>query len=630
MAAEIIDTGKLYAQCVAKIDVSWVEKLAQHIVEYEYSNPRWNVKLGRVDASRKSLLYGLVINPSQTVHYGPIDSSTSRSILIRQALVEKNYESNSPFWLHNQNLIDEVRDLEHKARRQDILINDDVIFDFYNKKLDEDIVNIAGFEHWRKKKEQDNPEYLFLTKAFLMQHDADKIDMVQYPDKQNFNGYEVNLSYFFEPGHPRDGLSVILPLSGLNLIDEKKLDWLVPGMIREKVTSLIKNLPKGLRGQCGHLQTAVTEFLSEYSPKMNFNDVFTEFVRQKTKTRYRISDQEIQDLPTHLRPNYIVVDDQGIALDEGRDISKLKEHNKEAITEIIDSIDFGIEQEGLKYWPDDPLPEKLEITHQKTTLIGYPALVDSGEWVDILVFDDLNDAKNKNKQGIKRLVSIQLNEKIKIIKKDQVTLSETSIRLGKIISADALKQNMIEVVLDEILNSFKSQIQTKTDFERLIIHAHKHFSSLIQILSDELMLIAQSFHDLSRMRSSMNNLPSKVIEDIDEQVEILLPPYEKPLFKFDRLRDFNRYLKGIIIRLDKFNQRTSKDLELMSEINRLKNKWIEKVVRYVENDEDVPHGFIDFQWDMQELRVSLFAQELKTAYPISIKRLDERWIKLID
>jgi ATP-dependent helicase HrpA len=202
--------------------------------------------------------------------------------------------------------------------------------------------------------------------------------------------------------------------------------------------------------------------------------------------------------------------------------------------------------------------------------------------------------------------------------------------LGKIISADALKQNMIEVVLDEILNSFKSQIQTKTDFERLIIHAHKHFSSLIQALSDELMLIAQSFHDLSRMRSSINNLPSKVIEDIDEQVEILLPPYEKPLFKFDRLRDFNRYLKGIIIRLDKFNQRPTKDLELMREINRLKNKWIEKVVRYVENDEDVPHGFIDFQWDMQELRVSLFAQELKTAYPISIKRLDERWMKLID
>ena len=325
-----------------------------------------------------------------------------------------------------------------------------------------------------------------------------------------------------------------------------------------------------------------------------------------------------------------MVDDQGVTLDEGRDISKLKEHNKEAITEIIESIDFGIEQERLKYWPDDPLPEKLEITHQKTTLIGYPALVDRGEWVDILVFDDLNDAKNKNKQGIKRLVSIQLNEKIKIIKKDQVSLSETSIRLGKIISADALKQNMIEVVLDEILNSFKSQIQTKTDFERLIIHAHKHFSSLIQTLSDELMLIAQSFHDLSRMRSSMNNLPSKVIEDIDEQVEILLPPYEKPLFKFDRLRDFNRYLKGIIIRLDKFNQRPTKDLELMSEVNRLKNKWIEKVVRYVENDEDVPHGFIDFQWDMQELRVSLFAQELKTAYPISIKRLDERWMKLVD
>ncbi len=630
MAAEIIDTGKLYAQCVAKIDVSWVEKLAQHIVEYEYSNPRWNMKLGRVDASRKSLLYGLVINPSQTVHYGPIDPSTSRTILIRQALVEKNYESTSPFWLHNQKLIDEVRDLEHKARRQDILINDDVIFDFYNKKLDEDIVNIEGFEHWRKKKERDDPEYLFLTKAFLMQHDADKIDMVQYPDKQKFNGYEVNLSYFFEPGHPRDGLSVILPLSGLNLIDEKKLDWLVPGMIREKVTSLIKNLPKGLRGQCGHLQTAVTEFLSEYSPKTNFNDVFTEFVRQKTKTRYRISAQEIQDLPTHLRPNYIVVDDQGVTLDEGRDISKLKEHNKEAITEIIESIDFGIEQERLKYWPDDPLPEKLEITHQKTTLIGYPALVDRGEWVDILVFDDLNDAKNKNKQGIKRLVSIQLNEKIKIIKKDQVSLSETSIRLGKIISADALKQNMIEVVLDEILNSFKSQIQTKADFERLIIHAHKHFSGLMHTVSDELMLIAQSFHDLSRMRSSMNNLPSKVIEDIDEQVEILLPPYEKPLFKFDRLRDFNRYLKGIIIRLDKFNQRPTKDLELMSEVNRLKNKWIEKVVRYVENDEDVPHGFIDFQWDMQELRVSLFAQELKTAYPISIKRLDERWMKLID
>ena len=631
MAAEIIDTGRLYAQCVARIDVRWIESLAIHLLEYEYSNPRWNTKLSRVDATEKSLLYGLVVNPGKTVHFGGIDPDQSRKIFIRQGLVEQGYESNGLFWKHNLKLIQEIEMLEHKTRRQDILINDDVLYQFYDERIDEKIVNGAGFEGWRKEKEKNNSEYLFLTKTFLMQREALQVDEIQYPEKKSLQHLELHFRYHFQPGHPRDGLSVEIPLSGISQIKSEDLAWLVPGMIREKVTFLIKNLPKNLRGQCGHLQEAVTEFLTGANNEEEFSEVFTKFIRQKTNSKFRLTEKSLKNLPEHLMVNYVIVDENNIPLDEGRDLLLLQKKNKDKVVEVLEDISFGIEQMEIKYWPKlKTIPDKVEKKINNTVIVGYPALVDKESHVDLFVADDKAEADYLHQEGIKRLIKIQLQEKIKYIKKNPPRFEEFGMLLHSHISPEDLKKNFIDVVFNEIVDSEASNIKSQNAFDTLTVNSRKSFSDLSHDLSSALTEIAKNYSAYQKAKANIKYLPKTTLEDLSEQLDILLPPYERPLFLFDQLKHIPRYLNAMTIRLKKFSMKEDQDQVHMREINRLRDKWIEKVVEYVEAGEAVPENFIDFQWALQELRVSLFAQELKTSYPISIKRMDKRWMKLVD
>ena len=631
MAAEIIDTGRLYAQCVARIDVRWIESLAIHLLEYEYSNPRWNTKLSRVDATEKSLLYGLVVNPGKTVHFGGIDPDQSRKIFIRQGLVEQGYESNGLFWKHNLKLIQEIEMLEHKTRRQDILINDDVLYQFYDERIDEKIVNGAGFEGWRKEKEKNNSEYLFLTKTFLMQREALQVDEIQYPEKKSLQHLELHFRYHFQPGHPRDGLSVEIPLSGISQIKSEDLAWLVPGMIREKVTFLIKNLPKNLRGQCGHLQEAVTEFLTGANNEEEFSEVFTKFIRQKTNSKFRLTEKSLKNLPEHLMVNYVIVDESNIPLDEGRDLLLLQKKNKDKVVEVLEDISFGIEQMEIKYWPKlKTIPDKVEKKINNTVIVGYPALVDKESHVDLFVADDKAEADYLHQEGIKRLIKIQLQEKIKYIKKNPPRFEEFGMLLHSHISPEDLKKNFIDVVFNEIVDSEASNIKSQNAFDTLTVNSRKSFSDLSHDLSSALTEIAKNYSAYQKAKANIKYLPKTTLEDLSEQLDILLPPYERPLFLFGQLKHIPRYLNAMTIRLKKFSMKEDQDQVHMREINRLRDKWIEKVVEYVEAGEAVPENFIDFQWALQELRVSLFAQELKTSYPISIKRMDKRWMELVD
>ena len=631
MAAEIIDTGKLFAQCVAKIEVRWIENLAKHLLEYEYSNPRWNTKLSRVDATEKSLLYGLIINPGKTVHFGGIDPEQSRKIFIRQGLVEQGYESPGLFWKHNLKLIKEIEKLEHKVRRQDILINDDILYQFYDARVDKKIINGSGFEHWRKEKEKNNHEFLFLTKSFLMQREAEQVNEIQYPEKKSVQHLELNFRYHFQPGHPRDGLSVEIPLSGVSQIKTKDLAWLVPGMIREKVTFLIKNLPKNLRGQCGHLQDAVTEFLTGADFNQEFAEAFTQFIRIKTKSKFRLDEKNLETLPEHLKVNFIITDNSNDVVDEGRDLLALQRRNKEKVVEVMEDISFGIEQIELQHWPSiQSIPEKAEKKINDTIIVGYPALVDRESHVDLVVADDKLEAEYLHEEGIKRLVKIQLQDKTKHIKKNPPRFEEFSMLLHSHIQAEELKSNFIDTIFNEIVDKEARNIKSQNTFDELISHSRKIFSELSQDFSLALVEIAKNYQEFQKAKAKKNYLPKSILEDCDEQLDILLPPYEKPLFLFEQLKHIPRYIKAMTIRIEKISMREDQDQAHIREINRLKEKWIEKVMEYVEAGESVPVSYVDFQWVLQELRVSLFAQELKTSYPISVKRIDKIWLDLVD
>jgi ATP-dependent helicase HrpA len=626
MAAEIIDTGKFFAQCVAEINNDWIEKYAKHLLEADYSNPRWNKKLARVDATQKLSLFGLTIVPERSIHYGPINPEISKDIFIRQGLVENQYISPGNFYKENQILIKEIENLEHKSRRRDILINDDVLYDFYYSKVDQQIINGDGFEFWRKAIEKSDPRRLFLTREYLMQHDANAVTEMVYPNQIKLNDYEYQLKYHFEPGHPRDGLTISFPLSHLNLIEDNELGWLVPGLLNEKVTWAFKNLPKVTRRKCIPVKDWVEKFLR--TPRLrSFKETFTKFIWKYVDANFRMTKDFLADLPSHLKIKFEITNDQGKMIDLNEDLEILKKENQSIVKKKIEKVKFDIEDDDIRSWPISELPYKVSKSVGGKLFEAYPGFVDYIESISIEIFDNPTDADSSHINGVKRLVKQHFRERLNRFKKNPQDLTEAILALSPWIGKADLIDNLIDVMIDEATGE-KYLIKTQIEFDNLINETRNKLPKVIDQIALNLNHISQEYIKIQEQRNT-HSYVNEIDEDIDEQLEILLPPYEAPLFQFHFLNRIPIYIKTLGLRIDKYPQRNSHDHESITQYNRLKNKWVEKILGFVENDIEIPKPFIDFQWQLQELRISFFAQELKTLKPISIKRMDRAWSELL-
>jgi len=626
MAAEIIDTGKFYAQCIAEINDQWIEKYAEHLLESDYSNPRWNKKLKRVDATQKLSLFGLVIIPERSIHYGPINPELAKSIFIRQGLVENQYTSPGIFWQENQKLIKQIEELEHKSRRRDILINDDVLYDFYNEKIDEVIINADAFEFWRKKIETKEPERLFLTREYLMRHSAQDVTEIAYPNRIAINEYEYQLKYHFEPNHPRDGLTISIPLPHLNLIEDSRLDWLVPGLLREKITWAFKNLPKEQRRQCIPVKDWVDKFL-DYPREKSFKETFTRFIWKFVDPHFMMTESFYDSLPSHLKIKYEIVNDQGKMIDLNENLDVLKKENQNSVKAVVERVKFDIEQSGMTSWPMENIPIKVEKQVGQKVFEAYAGLVDHQESVAIEVFDNPKEAEKQHQQGIKRLVRFHYKERLKRFKKIPPDLAQAVIKLSTHIDSKVLMENLEEVILTELIKDFTSA-RKQSEYDKLLINSRNELPRILDHLIIQLNKVAEEYQSIQHLKQSMNYI-DELEDDIEEQLEILLPPYEAPLFKFSALTYIPKYLQALKIRIEKYPHRLEHDQDCIGQYSRLKHKWVEKVMGYVENDMDIPESYIHFQWQLQELRVSFFAQELKTIQPISIQRMDKSWAELL-
>ena len=401
-------------------------------------------------------------------------------------------------------------------------------------------------------------------------------------------------------------------------------------MIREKLMVLIKSLPKSLRSQLVPASKIVTEFLSETNVDSDFNESLTQFIRKKTNSNFRVDKKLIELLPQHLKVNYLITDEDGLEIDSSRTLSLLQKKNKERVVEVIEEVKFEIEVENLTYWPNFDIPETVEANWNDERIIGFPALIPRESTVDLKVLDDADESKCLHLKGVKVLLRLQNNDRIKSLKKSSPQLIQSALLLKTFIEPDLLKNNFIDVVINESMEWDKPIPRTKKSFDELVIFSKGRIGKSIIELSKILSHIAVIYQEISLLLDNTKSLPNFLLDDIDEQLEVLLPPYEAPLFIFNNLRNYPRYLLALKIRIEKYNQRKAIDQEASGQINRLQQKWIEKVSEYVEEDLLVPSSFVDFQWELQELRVSIFAQELKTPSPVSMKRLDKKWITLIN
>ena len=631
MAAELVDTTKLYARCVAKIDPDWIEPLARGLTESHYSDPRWDKKLAQVVAWERVSLYGLTIIPKRRVHYGVIDVAESRKIFIREALANGNFDTRAAFFKANEQLIAEVEELEHKARRQDVLVDEHVLFEFYDARVAQGIVNGAGFEKWRETVELTNPKLLFLTRADLMRHGADAVTEYQFPEKMLLDGIEVTLKYRFEPGHVLDGVTATIPLALLNQLKPEQAEWLVPGMLREKLTYLIKALPKNFRRVCVPVPEFVTQFLDKNKVgESALKTVLAAHIQQVTTLKIS-ADNWTEPTPAHLLMNFSVVDDAGRELAMGRDWLQLKKQLGSAAQLTFRNTSPDIEKTNIKQWDFGDLPDTLSfervVDGECLQVTGYPALEDNRDSVAIKLFDTEREAARNHRAGVCCLLRFELKEQMKQLEKGLPNFNQYALLLRNIISIEDLKEDMLRAIADRAFIGEDDLPRTNDAFMKLKQRARTRLPAVTDALCRMVNAIATEYQLLNAKQLQMPATVNRLKRDVESQIAALIYKGCFSQTPWENLSQLPRYLKALRLRIEKQPSNPDRDGKNAASVGLIWQNWETLVEKQTKADKLSPK-VMEFRWLIEELRVSLFAQELKTPFPISIKRMEKIWYEI--
>ena len=631
MAAELVETARLYARTVARIEPGWIEPLARHLVERHYFDPHWERERAMVVAFERVTLYGLTIVSRRRVHYGPIHPAEAREIFIRQALVVGEYETRAPFFEHNRRLIRDVQALEHKARRRDVLVNDEAIFAFYDRLIPEGIVNGAGFEKWRREAERANPRLLHLTREYLMRHAAADITEAQFPETMRAREADLRLRYRFEPGHPLDGVTATVPLHLLNTLDAACFEWLVPGMVREKVAHAFRSLPKPIRRHLVPVPEQVTLFLEGQdrarggSDRASFAAALARHVQRAVGKPLEPALLEDIEYPPHLRMNFRVVDDAGHELATGRDLAALQSQLGEAAQLTFGTkAETGVERENIRTWDFGDLPREIAFTRNGCRLKGYPALVDEGDRVSIKLFDVPDEAEDAMRAGVVRLIRLALREQTKQLERNLRALDPAFLLLRTVASADDLKEDVIAAIADRAFIGEDAVPRVHREYEAQLARARTRLPAVTETALRRYAEIAAEYQRVTLRLVKSGSALARPVADIQAQLRRLIYPGFFRSTPWERLSQLPRYLKAMQVRLDKYARDPERDGKHAGSISELWKRYEERLARQRKAGAVDPR-LAEFRWHLEELRVSLYAQELKTPYPVSYKRLDKLW-----
>ena len=627
IAAELVDTTKLYARCVAKIEPDWIEPLARGLTESQYTDPRWDRRMGMVNAWERVSLYGLSIIPKRRVHYGPINPAEAREIFIREALANGEFDTKASFFTENQRLIAEVEELEHKARRQDVLIDEHQLFAFYDSKIPTDIIQAATFEKWRESAEKLNPKLLYLTRDDLMRHGADAITEVQFPEKIMFDGVETQLKYRFEPSHVLDGVTATVPLALLNQLNPVQTEWLVPGMLREKLTYLIKALPKAFRRVCVPVPEFVTGFLEQTNHEYNTQilETLAAYIQQKTTLKITKEDWDLSEISPHYLMNFSVIDDAGRELAMGRDWNALKIQLGSAAQLTFRNTLPDIEKTGLKQWDFGDLPQTLNFERDGLKVVGYPAIEDEIKSVSVKLFDTEREAVVNLRKGVCRLMRFELKEQMKQLEKSLPNFNQYALTLRGVISPDDLREDMISAIADRAFIGDDDLPRTNADFMKLKARARTRLPAVTEAIARQAQAIAAEYQLLTVQQAKIPATVNRLKRDCEQQTSALVYKGCFSQTPWEQLQNVPRYLKALRLRIEKQPTNPDRDGKNAASVGQIWEKWQAKTHALSSAHLDIPPELQAFRWQVEELRVSLFAQELRTPYPVSIKRLEKTW-----
>uniref|UniRef100_UPI00333FCEED ATP-dependent RNA helicase HrpA n=1 Tax=Castellaniella defragrans TaxID=75697 RepID=UPI00333FCEED len=632
LAGELVETTRLYARCVARIEPVWIERAGAHLLRRAWSDPRWEKKAGQVVAHERGTVHGLTVYSGRRVHYGRVDPAAAREIFIRDALVPGDIDTSLPFVAHNRKLIASIERLEHQSRRPDILVDDALIQAFYDQQIPADVCQTATLEKWVRGLDGPAAARLLLTREDLMRHDAAGVTTDVFPRRLERAGIDMAVDYHFEPGSPRDGMTLTVPLFALNQIDAAGCEWLVPGMLKEKVHLLLKSLPQKLRRHCVPLPEYAAGFHERWferasAPDIGLIEALIQDIWAQCKVRVQPADFKLETLPAHLFMNFKVIDEHGRMLSGGRSLDQLRaEHGRQAQASFQQVVGHdrevaqALDHEGLTAWTFGPLPELLEIHRKGQSFIGYPALRDRGEACDLDVFDDPREARREHRAGLRRLFRIALREQIRFLEKNLPELTRMGMLYMDLGTQQELRDQIIDCALDQACLA-EPWPEDAAGFEQ----RREQGKGRLGLLAQEIARLAGQI--LAERAALHKKLPQarpwpEAHEDLRRQESALMGKWFLRDTPYDQLRHFPRYLKAAQMRIDKLREDPARDARSMAEIAALALSW-QRARAALKGAPD--QQLETFRWQLEELRVALFAQTLRTPYPVSVKRLQKAW-----
>ncbi|WP_038318940.1 DUF3418 domain-containing protein [Kingella kingae] len=635
MAAELTETSKLYARDVASIQPEWIEQETPHLVRYHYFEPHWEQKRGEVVASERVTLYGLTVLPRRPVAYGRVAPDEARELFIRGALVAQECDLQAAFFVHNKKLIKEVIDLENKSRKQDILIDDEILYEFYNQRLPENVVSgslkkpladIRTFETWLKHADEATQKRLFLTRNDLMQHAAAHVTEEQFPKFWKTADGKFKLSYRFEPHHPLDGVTVSLPLTVLNRINSASLEWLVQGMIREKLQLLIKALPKQIRRICVPVPEFITHFLNQ-NPDQNA-PILPQLAQAIAKYAgdMRLLEQIDLDewaafrLPEHCYFNLRIVDDGGQELAMGRDLVQLQQQLGQVASMTFRDNTQEFERDNIKMWDIGKLPESVKFARGKQQLTGYIGLQQEKDGnIALRLFDTELAAEQSHRKGVIALIQLQLKDHMKDLNKGIQGFTQAAMLL-KHIAPDTLKDDLTAAICDRAFIGDDELPRDEKAFKEQIKRAKSRLPAVKEAVSRYLGEITTAYTELN---AKLGKHPLTPL--IRERLNVLLGVGFASRTPWTQWARLPVYIKAMSLRLDKYSGNPARDAAREADIQELETMLAEKLESLARQNLPVSGSLNAFGWQIEELRVSLFAQELRTPSPVSVKRLLKEW-----
>ena len=656
VAAELVETTRLFGRGIAAIDPAWLPGIAAHVIKTQLLEPHWEKKAAEVIALERATLYGIVVYNNRRVNFGNVDAKAAREIFIREALVNGEWDTRLPFVAANRKLIAQVQELEHKSRRQDVLVDDELIHAFYDAQIPAEVVSGATLERWYREESKRQPRLLMLTREELMRHEAAGITTAAFPKTIRLGGIDCAANYLHEPGDAKDGITVTVPIYVLNQVSEERCEWLVPGMLRDKVLALVKTLHQRPRSRLVPLPGYADEFVAEAEfAQGDLVEVLLRHVRERTQLAVQRNDFKREQLSPHLAMNFRIVDEHGRQLGTGRNLAVLKAElggQARSAFQALAALKVGAApaapmgvapaaakpapgpaaaapapaakaSEKYTAWTFGELPELLELRKGGQSLVGFPALIDGHDHVEIEVFDEPELAAAKHRGGLRRLVALQIRDALKYLEKNIPDLQKMAVAYMPLGTAEELREQIVELALDR---AFLAE-PLPTDAASFARRVEEGRGRLTLIANEIARAAGTVLAEWSAaQRKLKDSKPAKdTAEDVAAQLGRLVGKRFVVTTPWTALAHLPRYLKGVHMRLDKWRADPARDAQRLAELRPLEQRYLRALA---ERKGQADARLDEFRWLLEELRISLFAQELRTPQPVSVKRLEKAWDQL--